>query len=256
MGLFMKKLLFTFLSLLPFILKAAPGPMPAPQQGSMFGGQGGIDGSDIMIMAYDVRRDLMAKQELNSDLITEIEHIIRQSMEEQNPSILKAYKFLLRRYNRIAHICQRKQFNQLEYLKARADLETRKQLIGQILKLYNTLNTAQHVVQNLDTTLPQPPTHEQRQAYYDSYQKMYDEKIAQIKRIQSQLDEVEVKLLKDPRTFWEKYGGLIVGSTVTISSMVVAGMLGNAVGTWWRNRKNKGAVTTNSNDFHAGDREY
>lgn len=251
----MKKLLFIFLSLIPFILKAAPGPMPAPQGGGMFGAQGGIDGDDIMIMAYDVRADLMKRQELNGDLITEIEAIIRHSMEEQDQRILKAYKFLLRRYNRIAHISQRKNFNQLDYLKARADLETRKRLIREMLTLYTTLDTAQNVIQNLDKKLPQAPTHEQRQAYYTAYQKMYDEKTAELKRIQEQLNAVEVELIKDPRTFWEKYGGLIVGSTVTIGGMVVAGLIGNAVGTWWRKRKNKDAMTAHGDEFREQERE-
>lgn len=232
----MKKVLFLLLSLLPFLAHAAPGPMPMPStpEGGMFGAPpGGIDGDDVLVMAYDVRRALMSRQELNGDLIAEIEAIIRDSMEQEDQRVLKGYLFLLRRYNKVAHICQRAKFDQLAYLQARADLERRTRLVKEMITLYTKLRTAENLIHNLDSNLSE----QQRTDYYNQFKALYDKHATRIEQIHEELSTLEQTLLKDPRTFSEKYGGLIVGSLATFSAIALCTAIGNIIGIWLRKRQ-------------------
>ena len=204
------------------------GQSPSMSAFDMF--NGGAMPEDVIIHAYEVRRKLMDQKELNTDRIRTIERMIRDMSNNHDPSMLKSYEFNLRRLDKLARICTKKNFDRDAFDATVALIEKREGMVKKLLEHCFKLRIGQKLLSDLtDDSAKQPLTKEVKAQYESEYKQICDEQLAAVKRIQKDLEPVEKVLLKDDRTWDEKYGIVAqTGGIITIS-FITFGLIGNLI---------------------------
>lgn len=192
---------------------------------------------DLIMQAYDIRRDLLEQPEANEKTLRQIDTILEDLSNQDNPEVLEAYRHHLRRWKKLARISVKKPFDRKQHIILSELIIQREAIVKKIIECYIKMAFAQRTVADLATVLRREPTLAEKEQYQKELDAINHECVEKIKTYQQKLVPFEEQLLGDNRSFLEKYGTLIqVG---IIGTVVLTGLIWttNGIGRWWEARK-------------------
>lgn len=192
---------------------------------------------DLVMRAYDVRRDLLCQPEVNKKTLQQVDAILEDLNSQDNPEVLLAYRHHLRRWEKLGKLSLKEPFDQKRHILLSKLIAHRESIVKKIMSCYIKMAFAQRTVADLPTILGHEPTLAEKELYQRELEVIDKKCVEQIKVYQKQLEPIERQLLGDNRNFIEKYGNLIGGGIVGVVGIAGLIYISNGIASWYNSDK-------------------